>query len=343
MILFDQKLVKRGLPKNYINGELDFCSTEFSYKTNNVELLDFDNAIVSFTGLNYIDYYKICKKSLIHPSHINELRFGFSTIKKTLRSKFSKLNSNDKYLIAFDKWSNNHYHFITEVLPRLYIFRKEISEYILILPNTNYIKTSGVFFLELLKINPKNIIFINEHEIFLIPKIFLITAVSLSGQINDMLIDKIKTEIDLKFKEYAGFDNKIYISRRAANYRKVLNEDKVISLVKEHGFEVIEFESFSIKNQIEISAKSSTMISIHGAGLTNSIFMPRGSNIVEFRRNEIYHNQCYWHLADAIGHKYYYMFGIPDRNDVIEGVGCNLTIPIDPFNIILNKINNDTL
>ncbi|MBK7706923.1 MAG: glycosyltransferase family 61 protein [Acidobacteria bacterium] len=132
-------------------------------------------------------------------------------------------------------------------------------------------------------------------------------------------------EINVAFigKKTEGQD-KIYISRAKARVRYVLNEAELASLLKNNGFEILFGEDLSLAEQIEVFGKCSTLMGIHGAGLTNCIFMKPGGNVVELRKRE--KNYGYWHLADSLGHKYYYYNGVPDSDASLIGHGCNLTI-----------------
>jgi capsular polysaccharide biosynthesis protein len=124
---------------------------------------------------------------------------------------------------------------------------------------------------------------------------------------------------------------KFYISREKARFRKVLNEKELICMLKNNGFEIIHAEDFSLSEQIDVFSGCETLLGIHGAGLTNCVFMKQGSNVIELRRKETAKNTGYWHLADCLDHKYYYYNGIPDSEKSIIGRGCNLTIPINDF------------
>ena len=48
------------------------------------------------------------------------------------------------------------------------------------------------------------------------------------------------------------------------------------------------------------------MISNHGGGLTNILFMKSGSSVLELRQSGDSHNNCYFSLASALYLKYYY-------------------------------------
>ena len=54
-------------------------------------------------------------------------------------------------------------------------------------------------------------------------------------------------------------------------------------------------------------SQCSLLISIHGNALTNMLWMPEGSTVLEIRRSGDSHNNCYFSLASALGHKYYYV------------------------------------
>jgi hypothetical protein len=64
--------------------------------------------------------------------------------------------------------------------------------------------------------------------------------------------------------------------------------------------------------------------------------------VVELRKKENRSsNVAYWHLADCLGHKYYYFNGIPDNDRPLVGHGCNLNIDLAGFeNFVLKNIDN---
>ena len=67
----------------------------------------------------------------------------------------------------------------------------------------------------------------------------------------------------------------------------------------------------TFKEQLEIFSSARNIIGIHGAGLANVLFMPSGGTMVKIRRHESGPgNVGYWHLADALGQRYYYVNGV---------------------------------
>jgi len=122
----------------------------------------------------------------------------------------------------------------------------------------------------------------------------------------------------------------------------VLNEDEVVAVLKQYNFDVVAFEGLSIDEQMQLANSASIMVAIHGAGLANAIFMQSNTAVLEFRRDKVYHNQCYWHLSSSVGQKFYYLFGQPDSDNVIEGLdACNLTIPIKQLQLTIAQMIKD--
>jgi hypothetical protein len=339
LLLYPSQLITRKFPENYEAGELDFCKPEFSYNTHDVELLNFKGCYVNYAGNLYNSAYKLVEKSLVAPA-VYQNRGWFRHLKKVILKPKRKLGDNEKYLLAFDEWSDNHYHWINDFLPRLTLLAAELQNYTLLLPDAPYIRNAGIKLLDHLNLKPRRIEWIGRGKFVKVPDLTLITSVVLTGRVNDPLIKQMRNRLSkILAPDNPQANRRIYISRSKAANRRVLNEDKVIELLKGYDFEVVNFEDLNIEQQIKLANSTSIMISIHGAGLTNAFFMKSETSVLEFRRDKMYHNQCYWHLSAALGQKFYYLFGQPDSNNVIEGApGCNLTIPLDKLSLAVEQI-----
>jgi len=57
---------------------------------------------------------------------------------------------------------------------------------------------------------------------------------------------------------------------------------------------------------VEISSQARYLVSNHGAGMTNMLFMPEGSNVLELRHREDCINNCYFTLSSALNLNYFY-------------------------------------
>jgi capsular polysaccharide biosynthesis protein len=103
---------------------------------------------------------------------------------------------------------------------------------------------------------------------------------------------------------------KVYISRRNSGKRLILNEADVIRVVQKYDYDVVRTEDMTIEEQIKLFSRTTDLISIHGAGLSNMVFMPEGSRIIEIRhRDDNPMLTCFFTLAHTFNHTYYYSFG----------------------------------
>ena len=129
----------------------------------------------------------------------------------------------------------------------------------------------------------------------------------------------------------------IYVSRSEAKYRKVVNEVELIKMLKKHGVEIYNFDNLSLKEQIKIAQKTKLFISIHGAALTNMLFMNKSQNILEIRHPDSEIQNCYFSLASALKHNYFYFLGIPINKDSNPHDG-NLKVDIESFENLFKTI-----
>lgn len=101
---------------------------------------------------------------------------------------------------------------------------------------------------------------------------------------------------------------RLYISRSQAGWRKVTNEKDVINFLANYGFTAVNLENMSLQEQIEYLASAEVVIAPHGSGLTNILFCPIGTTIIEiFSPNFV--SNIYWHLASSCQLVYCYMLG----------------------------------
>ena len=105
---------------------------------------------------------------------------------------------------------------------------------------------------------------------------------------------------------------RVYISRAHAPRRKVMNEDEVTEYLREQGFTIIYLEEHDFAEQISIMAGVRYLVSIHGAGLTNILFMQPGSRVLELQMQDDGTSHYYYTLSADLGIGYYYQFCAPN-------------------------------
>lgn len=103
-------------------------------------------------------------------------------------------------------------------------------------------------------------------------------------------------------------DRRIYITRRAAQRRRVANEAELEPILSRYGFEIVEAERLTLREKTHIFGAAEAVIGLHGAGLTNILLSPPGCKVLEiFDPNHMNVNN--YAAADVLGMEYWYMVG----------------------------------
>jgi len=97
---------------------------------------------------------------------------------------------------------------------------------------------------------------------------------------------------------------RIFISRAGATRRKLLNEDELWPILEHAGFERVRMEALTFCEQVTLMRQTSLLVAPHGAGLTNMIFCPEATQVVEIADME-FPNPNFYAVASAMGHHYW--------------------------------------
>ena len=80
----------------------------------------------------------------------------------------------------------------------------------------------------------------------------------------------------------------------------------MIEVLRAFNFRIVRTEDYSFAEQVRLAAGARYLVSNHGAGLTNILFMRPGSSVLELRHATDCINNCYFTLASALNLKYFY-------------------------------------
>jgi capsular polysaccharide biosynthesis protein len=85
-----------------------------------------------------------------------------------------------------------------------------------------------------------------------------------------------------------------------------------------------------------LAGQCSSLISLHGAGLSNMLFMKQGSIVLELRMKGDQQNLCYYSLASALSINYYYLFCTRNA-DNINVQDANISVDLLELEKILQQ------
>lgn len=231
--------------------------------------------------------------------YISSIHYYFLWLKLLIKRKVLLLHTS---LFVIEPGNTGYFHWMTETLPRLLAIPQHNKEQPVILPQ---IYDQYLFISESLKILGFKIKYLPLKDFTLLREVHFISHFASAGNYNDYFIRKLRSELT-KIYAVNKPEKRIYISRTKANRRKILNENEILPLLQYFKFEVIYCDSMSLMEQVMLFSQTTILVSNHGAGLTNMLFMKPESVVLELRSKGDSHNNCYFSLASALQIGYYY-------------------------------------
>lgn len=267
-----------------------------------------DAGIYNFTGVVErtltpgIKMIKNCYWHMGPRKNIKTTRWGWL---KIILGRFGykyKLNKRlDAAAWITDFYSLNYFHWFNSTLPKIFFLRAQginvvtiIHKKLKVIP---FIKDS----FELLKLP---VIYYEAKDITPITKLYVPGYTASSGSQHPLYFKQMVTAFQTSFNKAPG--KKIFISRENSPFRNIQPKEEIEGVIKELGFEITLPDSLSLADQIKLFSECSHLIGVHGAGLTNMIFMPQGAKVLEIRRKDDNLNFCYYKMAHTLTLQYFY-------------------------------------
>ncbi len=219
-----------------------------------------------------------------------------------------------------DNWSCGYFHWFCDALPRLEVVLRDhpAAELTLLLP-AKFSRDN--YFLESLEpFNLGAVKILNRFERLRCRELLLPPHISRTGNYDRCVMQSLRDRLRGHGESFAGgrVHERLYISRRLASRRCIANEEEILPVLADHGFETLVAEQMPWAQQIQLAAAATHLVSNHGAGLTNMMMMASGSNVLEIREQQDRKNNCYFNLACSMDLNYYYV--LAKRSDPNEEV-----------------------
>jgi len=225
-----------------------------------------------------------------------------------LKWKTQRLAAAKTYLLAYNTY-RGYFHLLAETVPRLFLVRDRLPQLTLLLP-ASYRNDTFLYILSLAGIDADAIEWVEDRRIYAVPHLLLVGTTAQQQHYNPELMHTVREAFILRSGAVkdSRYPPKIYVTRKPTSRRRVLNESEVAALMVAHGYTCVDFEDLHFSEQIRYCLNAEIMVSIHGAGLTNCMFMEPGSRLLEFRKDDNGEIYYYHSLASAMGVDYLYQF-----------------------------------
>lgn len=96
----------------------------------------------------------------------------------------------------------------------------------------------------------------------------------------------------------AGAPVRLYVEREPHARRRIVNDDEVFATLTRHGFTRVIPGELTVREQIALFGRPEAIVGAHGAGLTNALFSPPGTLLVDLQSTELNKQQAaFWNMA----------------------------------------------
>ena len=239
------------------------------------------------------------------------------------------------YVCAFNRWSaTNYFHWMCDVLPRVYLARNTVDGCTFVLPANH---TAPFISASLAPFRPASVEYFHRLCVAHFNDVIVPGHVAVSGNYHDETIRELSRFLVDAYDSPGGDrSRRIYVTRRKASFRYIENESEVLDVVKRYGFDVVANEDLSFEEQVVLYSRTRFLVGIIGANLTNVMFMEPGAALLQFTRSDDAHNHSYYSLAAAKGVRFYYQHA--PYVDTRPGEYWNLRIAIDALENNIEKM-----
>jgi hypothetical protein len=222
-----------------------------------------------------------------------------------------------RYALLAHPWSYGYYHWLLEALPRLALLEQDarLAELFLIVPGP--LKRFQQETLRLAGIADERLVPF-DGGCWELEELFFPSLPAPTGNPSPHAVEWLRRTFlpgnpDLAEPSGVG-GRKLYLSRRDAPQRRLLNETEITDFLVSDGFEIYCAGDHSFAEQVKTFSEASLVIAPHGAAVSNMVFAPSRACLIEFfGRN--YVNGCYWALANLRKQRYGCLTGEPTGLD----------------------------
>lgn len=325
-VMFPSEKVHLNFPKSISEGQQNL----FSLKENgepNLTINLKETFVAQIPNGKYVSKFGSCltEDNIL----LEDVSIEFGAVKDKKGFEFSvffaalpKEIYYDKTIAVLDSAGDyNYFHWIINVLPKIDFFeRSKIDiDYYVVSGDKPFQRQS----LEFLNI-PSNKIILKNNSLKIKAKNLIVAGVVSTGILNPGSLEILKN----KFNIPKTLEKLVFITRKNAfQGRRLDNEESIIKLIKNYGFEIFELEVLSFREQVELFSKASVVLAPHGAGLTNMLFCHPKVKIIELF-NPNYMQNVYMILASLMNFDYYYLTG-EGYNKSYNHYDCSGNIKID--------------
>ena len=298
-VLCSQTTIQRNLPVNFDEKDRFLFDHELNKDIESSYLYTLNSVLLVNDTVITFPFYRFYPAE----THING---SFSSAQK------ETYKQNIRFPVSFHKkgvwitqnWTWMYFHWMVDALTRYVASQSFIDKHPILVPSSyqkfGYIQES----LDYLGLP---YVWYNENKTTYVWELLLPSHTAIPGNYNVVYLNALRTLFLSKSRQIENFKRKVYISRKNAKTRRMINESSFINLLAKYSIEYYCLELLSLSEKINLLSNTSLLIGVHGAGLTNMLFLPDQASVIEIRMLGDSHNNSYFAMASALQFPYYYL------------------------------------
>jgi len=250
-----------------------------------------------------------------------------------MRSRTQKKSG--AYYSLMSLWCEGYYHWLHDVLPRLYLILEWLPEDIQFVVPAN-LKQYQYNSLNLMGIKEEQLVLFGGDEVWELEILYFSPPTTQTGwdapAVNKWLQKLMFSRCNVDSLKQ-NRDKRIYISRCLAKHRRIKNDREVEACLKCYGFETYLPEEMPFQDQVLLFSQAEIIVASHGAGLANLLFTPPGTLVLEIFEQTVV-RACYWSMSESLEHQYWYLIG----ETVDNPIEPDIWVPVEKLVQSLNQM-----
>ena len=305
-VLLPPGRVRRRLPANFAAADLQLFEHELEHELPATRLLELSDVGVTPEGMLFKGW-RILPESFSSPvimRHFLGRRRSVVKFFVTNRLARPRRRLAGARLWVTDDWSYGYFHWLADALARLHAARDLLGRATLLLPRRfermDFVRGSLAVF------GVGRVEYVGDDEAGFCERLLVPTHTAPSDNYNEGVARGLRDLFAGAFGAGGQAEGRVYLSRGRAPKRRVANEAELLGALAEFGFRVVHFEEHPFAEQVRIAQGARFLVSNHGAGLTNMLFMRPGGSVLELRRAGERERNWFFILAATMGIDYFY-------------------------------------
>lgn len=223
-------------------------------------------------------------------------------------------------------WDHNYAHWVLWHLPKLQMIRRLRLGTPVLVPATSPILPVVHRSLELLGFTASDVIPVD-------PGVLHVDSLTVFGMddYDPSLLRDLRAALGVPAE---GSGRRVFVSRRRAARRRVVNEAEVWRILEPLGYECVTMEDLSFDEQIRLMNGVVALVSSHGAGLANLLFVPSGAHVVELSS---FPSPMFYAAAAAVGHNYWLVNATP-IGAPSAGYGADVLVDLSMLHSVATRV-----